>query len=79
MNPVVFALLVMLLCTKQALCLTSDCETELKMVKCCELYEKSISEKLPQFGEDLARQCQNEIIGAGTKLLSKRVSTHAFH
>ena len=44
--------------------LTRECNTEKRMAKCCELYERSLHEKLPQFGSDLARQCQNEIVGA---------------
>lgn len=44
--------------------LSIDCNTEAKMMACCELYEKSLHAHIPQYGLDLADQCSNEIIGA---------------
>ena len=50
--------------TADGLCLSQDCSTEIKMMACCELYEKSLHVQIPQYGMDLATQCGNEIIGA---------------
>ncbi|MEI6557877.1 MAG: Rap1a/Tai family immunity protein [Rhodospirillaceae bacterium] len=44
--------------------LSHDCNTEIKMARCCDLYEKSLQGKIPQYDLDLAHQCSNEIIGA---------------
>ena len=64
MRRLLFIVFALLLCPKDGLCLSIDCKTEVNMMRCCELYEKSLHDKLPQFGEDLARQCYNEINGA---------------
>jgi hypothetical protein len=44
--------------------LSLDCNTEVKMMGCCELDEKSLHTQILQYGLDLAGQCGNEIIGA---------------
>ena len=72
MRVLLIALFFLFSGTTKVLCLTVDCNTELKMVKCCELYERSFREKLPQFGEDLARQCKNEIIGARDQVTQQK-------
>ena len=58
------ALAILTFSSTDGLCLSNDCNTEIKMSRCCELYEKSLHDKLPQFGDDLARQCSGAIIGA---------------
>jgi len=50
--------------SREGWCLSEDCNTEVKMMGCCELYEKSLHAQIPQYGRDLAGQCANEIIGA---------------
>ncbi|MEI7607571.1 MAG: Rap1a/Tai family immunity protein [Rhodospirillaceae bacterium] len=58
------AFVLLLAATGRGLCLSEDCNTEIKMVACCELYEKSLHAQIPQYGMDLAAQCSNELIGA---------------
>ncbi len=58
------AVLLLLGTTGYGLCLSQDCNTELKMMTCCELYEKSLRTQIPRYGLDLAAQCSSEIIGA---------------
>ena len=64
MKPWYLALILLVAGTADGLCLSNDCNTEIKMMACCELYEKSLHTHVPQYGLDLAGQCSNEIIGA---------------
>ena len=58
------AFILLLAAVDDGRCLSLDCNTEAKMMACCELYEKSLHSQIPQYGLDLAGQCGNEIIGA---------------
>ena len=66
------ALIIIFLTTRDGLCLTIECNTERNMARCCELFEKSLHEKLPQFGDDLAHQCENEIVGARDQVAQQK-------
>ena len=58
------ALILLVAGSADGLCLSQDCNTEIKMMGCCELYEQSQHAHIPQYGMDLAAQCSNELIGA---------------
>ncbi len=64
MRRLALAFILLVAGTTDGLCLAQECDTEVKMMGCCELYEKSLHEQLPQYSLDLAVQCNNEIIGA---------------
>lgn len=58
------AILLLLATAGDGLGLSLDCNTESKMMACCELYEQSLHGQIPRYGLDLASQCSSEIIGA---------------